>query len=75
MKIQINEIGEVFYRIEHRNYFVGKVFYSNGWFADSCDGNGESDFFTGTPFGTKERAIEHIDQTMKKIFKRILDET
>ena len=47
---------------------------SDEWFADSYDGSGESDYFSGNPFKTKEQAIEHIDQTMKAIFKRILDE-
>lgn len=44
------------------------------WYADGYDGNDETDYFSNKPFNTKEQAIEHIDVTMKLIFKRILDE-
>lgn len=77
MEIQVdNKI--CYYSFNGKKLYVGVVFeytYDNGnWFADSYDGSPESDYFSDKPFKTKEQAIEHIDQTMKAIFKRILDE-
>lgn len=62
-----------YYEVGQHKICVGAVFESvqNGkWTAYSY----ESDYFSKSQFDTKEDALKHIDETMKDIFKRILDE-
>lgn len=77
MKLKVDD-KECYYQIGNKRIYVAVVFqsaYDNGnWFADSHDGSPETDYFTDKPFKTKEEAVKHVDETMKDIFKRILDE-
>lgn len=77
MEIQINENDSCFYKTSAGNFYIASIFKSqigNGWYADCYDGSGLNDFFSGYPFKTKQEALKHVDETMKGIFKRILDE-
>jgi hypothetical protein len=77
MELIVNK-RECYYEVSGKKIYVGIVFPSahddGKWFADSYDGSFSADYFTSKPFKTKQDAVRHIDETMKDIFKRILDE-
>lgn len=66
-----------YYEVGRERIYVAVVFESvdnDKWYADSYDGEKDFDYFTDKPFGTKQDAVKHVDETMKDIFRRILDE-
>lgn len=75
MELKINKYNECCYDINGKSFFVGKVFKDGkSWFAVNAHDDFKNDLFHEGSFPSKKQAIKCIDETMKNIFKRILDE-
>lgn len=77
MKLTVDQDDNCYYKDGKRNYYVANVFQAGNnfkWYACGYKGSSDTDCFSDKPFNTKEQAIEHVDKTMKAMFKRILND-
>lgn len=81
LTVEVNESRECFYEIDGKKLFVARIFCDVGsdfddykWIVSPYNDDFENDFFSNEPFSLQEHAVKHVDETMKDIFKRILDE-